>query len=214
MNGIDLITGSIEELIAAVPQIVIVLTTIVYSLNAIKSRVGVYPKIASDTKSEVNNNLVGMKGKLEGILNVSQEKINQLLVDSKEGLFKLVNQANQDAQKQLKQTLASVEVELATYKNQLITTIEQTNLLARQNKLFMDIILDLIAKDPKKISAGITQAVSTKVNLTKEELEKYPQVLVKDIKVLESALKETLALVGKDAFEKILKDIGYGKENN
>jgi hypothetical protein len=214
MNGIDLITGSIEELIAAVPQLVIVLTTIIYSLNAIKSRVNVYPKIASDTKDDVNANLAGMKGKLEGILNVSQEKINQLLADSKDGLFKLVKQANEEAEKQLKKTLSIMEVELASYKNQLATNIEQTNLLARQNKLFADVILELVAQDPKKVSAGIAQAVSTKINLTQEELEKYPEVLVKDIKVLESALKEAFALMGKESFEELLKNIGYEKEND
>jgi len=213
MNGIDLITGSIEELIAAVPQLVIVLTTVVYSLNAIKSRVSVYPKIASDTKDDVNANLAGMKGKLEGILNVSQENINQLLADSKDGLFKLVKQANEEAEKQLKKTLLIMEVELASYKNQLATNIEQTNLLARQNKLFADVILELVAQDPKKVSAGIAQAVSTKINLTQEELEKYPELLVKDIKVLESALKETFAVIGKESFEELLKKIGYGKEN-
>lgn len=214
MNGIDLITGSIEELIAAVPQIVIVLTTVVYSLNAIKSKVSVYPKIASDTKDEVNHNLASMKGKLEGILNVSQERINQLLVESKEGLLKLATEANEKSQAHLAKTLAIMEVELASYKNQLATNIEQTNLLARQNKLFADVILELVAQDPKKVSEGIAQLVSTKINLTKEELEQYPSILVKDINVLESALKETLALIGKESFEKLLANIGYGKEND
>jgi uncharacterized protein YaaN involved in tellurite resistance len=107
-----------------------------------------------------------------------------------------------------------METELASYKVQLATNIEQTNLLARQNKIFMDVILELVAKDPIKVSQGITQAVSTKINLTKEELEKYPDILVKDTKVLESALQEAYKLMGKVSFEKLLKNIGYGKENN
>jgi hypothetical protein len=40
---LDLITGIVEELIAAIPQIVVVLTTVLYSLNAIKSKVNSFP---------------------------------------------------------------------------------------------------------------------------------------------------------------------------
>jgi hypothetical protein len=110
-------------------------------------------------------------------------------------------------------TLVDMEKELATYKGFLKENIDQTNLLARQNKLFMDVIIDLISKDPKKVSDGIAQAVSTKVNLSKEQLEQYPQLLVKDIKVLEGSLKEAMNIMGKEKFEQLLTKIGYGKEN-
>ena len=192
MDGLELVTGTIEELIAAIPQIVIVLSTVLYSLNSIKNKVNTYPKIANETKVGVDTSLVAIKSKIEGILNVSQEKLSTTLGT----------------------TLATMENELSSYRKQLSTNIEQTNLLARQNKLFMDVILDLVAQDPKKVSLGITQAVSTKINLTKEELEKYPELLVKDKKVLESALKEAYKLMGKISFEKLLSEIGYGKENN
>lgn len=203
MDGLELVTGTIEELIAAIPQIVIVLTTILYSLNSIKNRVNVYPKIATETKTGVDTSLSAIKAKIEGILSVSQEKFIATL-----------ETVNVEMQKKVGATLTTMESELAAYKQQLATNIEQTNLLTRQNKLFMDVILDLVAQDPKKVSQGITQAVSTKINLTKEELEHYPEVLIKDKKVLESALKEAYKLMGKISFEKLLSEIGYGKENN
>ena len=192
MDGLELVTGTIEELIAAIPQIVIVLSTVLYSLKSIRNKVNTYPQIANETKTGVDTSLLAIKSKIEGILNVSQEKLAATLGA----------------------TLTTMETELSSYRKQLSTNIEQTNLLARQNKLFMDVILDLVAQDPKKVSLGITQAVSTKINLTKEELEKYPELLVKDKKVLESALKEAYKLMGKISFEKLLSEIGYGKENN
>lgn len=203
MDGLELVTGTIEELIAAIPQIVIVLTTVLYSLNSIKSRVNVYPKIATETKTGVDTSLSAIKAKIEGILSVSQEKFIATL-----------ETVNADMQKKVGATLTTMESELAAYKQQLATNIEQTNLLTRQNKIFMDVILELVAKDPLKVSQGITQAVSTKVNLTKQELERYPEILVKDKKILESALQEAYKLMGKISFEEMLKKIGYGKDNN
>lgn len=203
MDGLELVSGTIEQLIAAIPQIVLVLTTLVYSLRSISNKVGSYPKIANETKAGVDTSLTAIKAKIEGILSVSQEKFVATL-----------ESVNSEMQKQVGSTLKVMEMELAAYKQQLATNIEQTNLLTRQNKIFMDVILELVAKDPLKVSQGITQAVSTKVNLTKQELEKYPEILVKDKKILESALQEAYKLMGETSFKEMLKKIGYGKENN
>lgn len=203
MDGLELVSGTIEQLIAAIPQIVLVLTTLVYSLRAISNKVGTFPKIATETKTGVDTSLSAIKAKIEGILSVSQERFIATL-----------ETVNLDMQKKVSATLTTMESELAAYKQQLATNIEQTNLLTRQNKIFMDVILELVAKDPLKVSQGITQAVSTKVNLTKQELEKYPELLVKDKKILESALQEAYKLMGKISFEEMLKKIGYGKDNN
>ena len=196
---LDLITGIVEELIAAIPQIVVVLTTVVYSLNAIKSKINSFPQIAEDTKKEVGANLNQTEGKLTNILETSGTKIQTML-----------SEANEVLQQKVTGTLESMESELALYKKQLSKNIEQTNLLSQQNKLFMDVILQLIAKDPNKVAEGIAQAVSTKVNLTKEQLENYPEVLVKDYDVLKSAIKEVRAVVGEKAF---LEMIDYGKDH-
>jgi hypothetical protein len=79
--------------------------------------------------------------------------------------------------------------------------------------VLVDVLLDIVSKDAEKVSSGIAQKVSAKLNLAKEQLEKYPEILVSDIKVLENAMKETHTLIGKQEFEKLLKKIGYGKDN-
>jgi hypothetical protein len=214
MDGLELVSGTIEELIAAIPQIVLVLTTLVYTLRSISNKVGTYPKIANETKASVDLSLSGIKTNLDTSLSAIKAKIEGILSVSQEKFITTLESNNNETQNKISKTLTTMETELATYKAQLATNIEQTNLLSRQNKIFMDVILELVAKDPIKVSQGITQAVSTKINLTKEELEKYPEILVKDTKVLESALQEAYKLMGKVSFEKLLKNIGYGKENN
>ena len=214
MDGLELVTGTIEELIAAIPQIVIVLTTILYSLNAIKSRVNVYPKIATETKTGVDTSLSEIKTGIDTSLSAIKAKIEGIISVSQEKFIATLETVNVEMQKKVGATLTTMESELAAYKQQLATNIEQTNLLTRQNKIFMDVILELVAKDPLKVSQGITQSVSTKINLTKQELEKYPELLVKDKKILESALQEAYKLMGKISFEEMLKKIGYGKDNN
>jgi hypothetical protein len=221
---IDLIKNVIEELIAAIPQIVVVLTTVVYSLNAIKAKVNTFPKITeqnqqkniaemTETRNKVLSMLEENKSKVESMLEENKNKVESMLEQSGLQIRTLFSAFAEENHQKVGHTLEIMEKELTTYKAKIDQNASQTNLLAQQNKLFMDIILEIIAKDPKKVSEGISQAVSTKVNLTKEQLEKYPEVLIKDIKVLESALKETYSVIGKDAFNELLERIGYGKTN-
>lgn len=199
---LDLITGIVEELIAAIPQIVVVLTTVVYSLNAIKAKVNTFPKIATETKQEVDNKI-----------SASNAKMTNILEETKRNVITTLEETSANIERQIGATLVGMEEELAAYKSKLSQNIEQTNLLAQQNKLFMDIILDLVAKDPKKVSEGVTQSISTKINLTKEQLENYPEVLVKDLDVLKSALKEAKLVLSEKSFEEVLKEVGYGKDH-
>jgi hypothetical protein len=197
---LDLAIGVIEELIAAIPQIVVVLTTVVYSLNAIRSKVNTFPTIAKDTQKSVDIKMIE-----------TQKQINQNLEQSKFELSKILELFKKEVNTSVNGTLTDMEKELSTYKGFLKENIDQTNLLVRQNKLFMDVIIEMVAKDPKKVNEGIAQAVSTKINLSKEQLEQYPQLLVNDIKVLEGSLKEAYGLIGKEKFAELLKKIGYGK---
>jgi len=199
---IDLITGVVEEIIAAIPQIVVVLTTVIYSLNAIKTKVNSFPKIASDTKQSVSNELIQTKKQLQDLLEVSSREISTLL-----------DGTNKDIQQKVGATLKNMEDELVSYKRKLDSSIDQTNLLVRQNKVFSDILVKLVGADPEKVSSGVAAIVSNDLNLTKAELEKLPSILIKDKTALERALRETLNVIGKANFEEILKKIGYGKEN-
>jgi hypothetical protein len=210
---IDLITNVIEELIAAIPQIVVVLTTVIYSLNAIKAKVNTFPKITEQNQQKNIAEMAETRNKVSSMLEENKNKVESLLEQSGLQLRTLFSAFAEENHQKVGHTLEVMEKELTTYKAKIDQNASQTNLLAQQNKLFMDIILEFIAKDPKKVSEGISQSVSTKVNLTKEQLEKYPEVLIKDIKVLESALKETYSVIGKDAFNELLERIGYGKTN-
>jgi|688.fasta_scaffold204280_4 hypothetical protein len=199
---LDLISGVIEELIAAIPQIVVVLTTVLYSLRAIKDKVNTFPKITEQNQQKNSAENAETKKKVESMLQQSSAEFKNLF-----SAF-----ADENDQK-VGNTLKIMEKEIHDYKEQLKFNIDQTNIFLRQNKVLVDVLLDIVSKDAEKVSSGIAQKVSAKLNLAKEQLEKYPEILVSDIKVLENAMKETHTLIGKQEFEKLLKKIGYGKDN-
>lgn len=199
---LDLITGVVEEIIAAIPQIVVVLTTVVYSLNAIKAKVNSFPIQIKETKQTLDTNLKEQQASINASLEQSKVAITNIVAEMREKILENVNQ-----------TLVDMEKELSEYKRDLKSNSDQVNMLVRQNKVFTDIIATLVAEDPKKVQDGVAKIVLQRTNMSKQDLENYPQVLVKELPKLEGALKEAYAVLGKEKFEELLGKVGYGKDH-
>jgi phosphoribosylaminoimidazole-succinocarboxamide synthase len=199
---LDLITNVIEEMIAAIPQIVVVLTTVVYSLNAIKARVNSFPVQIKETKDTMNLNLKETKDSVNSSLSQSKKEISEIVNDMRKEMLKSVNE-----------TLVDMKKELVDYQNDLKSSSDQTNMLVRQNKILMQVISDLVGKDTEMVAKGVAKQLAFRTNLSKEELENYPELLIKELPMLENALKEAMLVLGDGKFEEMLKKVGYGKNH-
>lgn len=199
---LNLITGVVEEIIAAIPQIVVVLTTVVYSLNAIRSKVNTFPSKIEDTKQSLNKSF-----------DETKQNLNTSFSQTKKEVLETVDSATKKIQLSVEATLSSMANELQGYKQQLQSESDQVNLLVRQNKVFTDIIASLVAKEPSKINDSVAKVISQRTMLSKEELENYPSLLIKELPMLEKALKEAYVVLGESKLKELLGKIGYGKEN-
>lgn len=175
----------LDNLIAAVPQLAVVGSTIIYSLRKIKSKTEEFPTILKQTKE-----------KMDTSFNESRQQIANNLEETSKKIAEKVNGSLEGMQQQLDQ-----------YKAQLQTTTEQQNMLVKENKLFIDVILEFVAKNPEMIKNGISRAVSLKSKLTKQELENFPNVLVSDSSKLLEALREAKGVMGEEKFNEFLKKL-------
>jgi hypothetical protein len=199
---LDLISGVIEEIIAAIPQIVIVLTTVVYSLNAIKAKVNTFPVKIEDTKLSLNKSF-----------DETKQNLNTAFSQTKKEMLEIVDATTKKIAASVDEKLVFMAGELQGYKQQLQSESDQVNLLVRQNKVFTDIINALVSKEPSKVHEGVAKIVAQRTTLSKEELEKYPSLLIKELPMLENALKEAFVVLGEEKLAEILGKIGYGKGN-
>jgi hypothetical protein len=199
---LKLVSGVVEELVAAIPQIVLVLTTVMYSLKAIKTKVNLFPKQMEDTKTQLTQ-----------AFGETKEQVNQSLQLAKGQMLDIVKDVTEKIKASVEQTLVDMSNELQTYKKQLQSESDQVNLLVRQNKVFTDIIGSLVAKEPSKIHEGVAKIVAQRTTLSQEELEHYPALLIKELPMLENALKEALVVLGEEQLKELLKKVGYGEIN-
>jgi hypothetical protein len=169
----------VENLIAAIPQLAVVGSTVVYSLRKIRDKTQEFPTILSQTKEKMDSSLKKVGSKIESNVNGS---------------------------------LVKMQEELNGYKQELQQTKEQQNMLVKENKLFIDVILEFIAKNPQMVKEGLSKIVSMKAKLTKQELEQYPQVLLADSLKLKEAISEAGSVMGQEELDKMLQGMGYEKK--
>lgn len=180
----------IENLVAQFPQLIIVVTTVYYGIKSVKRVSFSMPDLLQNTKKELSSSYDS----------------------SKELIVKMLKDTTKQLKEEVTQSLVEMASELKDYKKRIKENAEQTNLIVRQNQLFMDVISDLLKQDPELVRAGIRKAVSTKISLTKEQLEKYPNTLINDLDILFSSLKEAMLVVGKENFDELLGELGYERK--
>jgi len=190
MDITQLLNGVIENLVAGFPELVLVITTVTYSLKSIKTKTAMFPEMLNATKAELKS---GYDKTKDNMVNLLHQNLTQI-----EG--------------QIKQELISMAGNLKNYEQELVRQQQQSNLLVQQNKLFMDIITDFVKASPELVQSGVAQALSTKVNLTKEELEQYPQLLVNDLELLTKSLADAAVVIGQQKFDELIGKFGYERK--
>jgi hypothetical protein len=203
MDFIELISNSISNLIAAVPQLVVVLGTVLYYLGKVKNETAKFPDNLSNVQTILTNKFNGVASDMTNAFNSFG---NELKIITK-------NAATQISA-EVTGTLKTMQAELNNYHAELQSTREQSNLMVQQNKVYMDIITLLVSADPQKIKDGVAQAIASRVNLSKEEFEKYPELLVNNINQLKQALIETTMVAGKEALDELFRSLGYERKEN
>ena len=189
----------VAALLASFPQLVIVLGYLFTFVKSIKGKVDSFPAKVDEFQKLSNEKFDSLQVSVNG----SIDKMQDFLFNN------LPNQIQEQVKTAISSYLDPLTSMLENYSSQLQSTTEQVNILSRQNKVYLDIILKLVAQDPQKVKDGVAKYVTTLVNSTKQELERYPQLLIKELPKLQMALKEALVVMGQQEFQKLLVEIGY-----
>lgn len=199
MNWNLFLVEIVQDVIASFPQLMVVAGTVVYGMKEIRAVNKLLPNKVEGFKEEIEKRFVEHQGKLVESFDKSVEEITGN-----------VNKAVDEISSKVNDTLTGMEQQLSSFNEQLRTTKNQVNNLVKENKVYMDIISELVSADPEMVKNGLATNIVSLLNLTKEELENYPESLIDNLPALEGVLKEVLVVGGEAALETLLKNIGYG----
>lgn len=208
----ELGTRIIENIVANIPQFIVLVSTIMFYLKDVKKKTNEFPEKLFDVKKTLTDTWVETKTNLKDSFDSLKSELISINNDTKELLNQTVESVSRQIYENVNEVMFSMKEELSNYKSELTKSKDQFNLLVKENKVFMELISILVAQDPTKVKEGVASLVSKKLNIAKEELEKYPEKLLTDMNFLQETLKETLVMIGAEKFEALLRSIGYEEQ--
>lgn len=219
-----LIQNAISQFVVNVPELILVISSVIYFLKGIKAKTATFPDIAqntenmvrvslSDTKDVVQVTLKETKDALQTILKETKDVLQTAFDDTTMQIVGIVKDTTVQIKAEVNDSLESMQASLTGYKEELQRTREQSNLLVQENKLFMDVICILLSQDPQIIKSGISEQITNKINMAKTEIEKYPERLVNDLALLQKTIIDTGTMIGQQRLNEVMDVIGYERKN-
>jgi regulator of replication initiation timing len=205
------VSGIIENLIVALPQFFVVVTTVIYSLNGIKKKVSAFPDMNLSFKNEITENVksqfLDTKEQIGDILKIANKEIVSIVTRTKKEITEEVHETLTT----MGQSLGGMQQELSGFLSELVSTKEQVNMLVIENKALLDMVCTLVSKDP----------LFTKNNISKKVRETYRNLqsniktsdVILDAKKMERILSDSVSVIGAEETKSILeRAIKNGKE--
>ncbi|MCK9319090.1 MAG: hypothetical protein PHP55_10610 [Methanoculleus sp.] len=190
MSFKELLLSISEILIANIPNIVVLITLIAKNHKKITENINIFKK---ETYDENKN-----------ILKTIGDKFNQI---SKENF-----EINDKTIVRVDESLKNMDTVLSEYKDKLEKVIFKNEMLTQSNDSKMEMIIELLKLDSKKIADGSFKNIYKKFNMTQEELKKYPELLENDYKLYKDTMAKFMDKIGLDNFDLFLKEIGYEEQ--
>lgn len=206
----ELLQDAIAYLVANIPSLLSILAIILYNLRYIKKDTSVFPTSISELKAELSEKWENTKETAKEQYETLRDNVTS---DLKETVAAVKSSVN-DSLTAMKSELKDYADLLGKYSDKLTQNNTLINSLTLENKAYIDVILALVAQDPQKVSSGVATIVASKLTLTKEELEKYPENIVAELPALKIALASAYVALGEEKFKEMLEDIGYGENGD
>ena len=179
----------INNLIASVPQFIVLLTALMSGKKNVQSVVNSFPQKLIDVKNGLETGYLDFKKQAEKIIT---ERVD-MLAEKTTGV------------------LTNMESKISHYAGQIDTLISTNVQLVKENKTYQNILGIMVSCDADMIKKEISTLVSNELNLSIEELKRLPSEVISALPQFKNELKATLDAVGHDFLRKILVEIGYEK---
>lgn len=192
----------LEKFVASVPQFVVLATLVASKLSEVQKETKNFPNQVEDVKTTMQNAFSSTTTEMQNSFgNLSAEVIKQIQDNAKQ----MITDVNL--------IMEGMQNELKFYRENLDGVKNQINLLVRENKAFVEVISVLVSKDPQMIKDGLATVISRELNMTKEELEQFPEQLVTNLPLLKEVLQETSSTLSQETLDGIMESIGYERKS-
>lgn len=148
MDYVQFAQNVIEQIVASIPEITLIATTLIYGVKMLKQKTEEFPNLLSNTEVKLNKNFtetrIDLKREVTRLGDDLSEKVNGSLVTMKDAL--------------------------STYDENQQVMAKHMAQLAEENKAIIDMLIEVSGQDVKAIREGIHKKISERATKRKKDV--------------------------------------------
>jgi hypothetical protein len=183
----------LENIIANIPQIVLTLNVLLINIAKMKNQIITFKEQVVSSEDKITKEITI---KVDNVLDYATEKIDKTIV-------------------RVDYSLEKIETKVDGFDERIASVEQMQNQNQKAFMVMLDLVSILVSKNPDLIRNGIAKIVVDKVNMEKQDLQKYPELISTDLDAFKVALLEQEKVIGKEnllaIIEQTLKVENYEK---
>ena len=166
----------LENIIANIPQIVLTLNVLLISIAKMKNQIITFKEQVVSSEDKITKEITI---KVDNVLDYATEKIDKTIV-------------------RVDYSLEKIETKVDGFDERIASVEQMQNQNQKAFMVMLDLVSILVSKNPDLIRNGIAKIVVDKVNMEKQDLQKYPELISADLDAFKVALLEQEKVIGKE----------------
>jgi len=166
----------LENIIANIPQIVLTLNVLLINIAKMKNQIITFKEQVVSSEDKITKEITI---KVDNVLDYATEKIDKTIV-------------------RVDYSLEKIETKVDGFDERIASVEQMQNQNQKAFMVMLDLVSILVGKNPDLIRNGIAKIVVDKVNMEKQDLQKYPELISTDLDAFKVALLEQEKVIGKE----------------
>lgn len=166
----------LENIIANIPQIVLTLNVLLINIAKMKNQIITFKEQVVSSEDKITKEITI---KVDNVLDYATEKIDKTIV-------------------RVDYSLEKIETKVDGFDERIASVEQIQNQNQKAFMVMLDLVSILVSKNPDLIKNGIAKIVVDKVNMEKQDLQKYPELISTDLDAFKLALLEQEKVIGKE----------------
>lgn len=166
----------LENIIANIPQIVLTLNVLLINIAKMKNQIITFKEQVVSSEDKITKEITI---KVDNVLDYATEKIDKTIV-------------------RVDYSLEKIETKVDGFDERIASVEQMQNQNQKAFMVMLDLVSILVSKNPDLIRNGIAKIVVDKVNMEKQDLQKYPELISTDLDAFKVALLEQEKVIGKE----------------
>lgn len=166
----------LENIIASIPLIVLTLNVLLINIAKMKNQIITFKEQVVSSEDKITKEITI---KVDNVLDYATEKIDKTIV-------------------RVDYSLEKIETKVDGFDERIASVEQMQNQNQKAFMVMLDLVSILVSKNPDLIRNGIAKIVVDKVNMEKQDLQKYPELISTDLDAFKVALLEQEKVIGKE----------------